>query len=41
MERDLATTPCENEPCYFIRYNSDDNEPVKEYGAKRELICCY
>lgn len=36
MARDLAITPCENEPYYFISYNSEDNETVKEYVQRLE-----
>ena len=36
MARDLEITPCENEPFYFISYNTEDKDVVKEYVKELE-----
>ena len=36
MARDLEITPCEKEPFYFISYNTEDKDVVKEYVKELE-----
>ena len=38
MARDLGITPSKNQPFYFISYNSDDYEVVKEYAKELERL---